>query len=149
MLNAKYKFLTTDRSLDKSIKCFEQTLSLNRRVQTFNAIPYFDLIWCSALKCDWNQAIKYSQLLSKQATHSPTNFVYFEAVFQYIKGIEMKDKKCRQEANRLFKYSLEYLASLPNPNCLITQIHTTTADPLLGDEIGLRSDCHRKCEEIF
>ncbi len=87
--------------IDNAIQLFKKSLKNDYKI--FHKLSHFELMWCYAFRCDWDQCIKYSQLLRKFAFQSPVIVSYFEAVFKYTKSVETYDLELKGEATKLFR----------------------------------------------
>ena len=73
-----------------------------------------EVMFCYALKCQWDECIKYAEALREQTKHSPACATYAEAVFRYIRSQELSDEDMKETATKLF--------ALVITNCYINQI---------------------------
>ncbi len=89
-------------NIDSAIDIYNQLLKVDSE-KTHKAF-HFELLWCHLLKCEWDQGIKYAELLRKQTLHSPACTTYFEAVFRYIKSVDECDDNYKEEATKLFEF---------------------------------------------
>jgi hypothetical protein len=93
-----------DGNFDSAIKTYNELL-INDFEKT-SKIFQLELMWCHAIKCEWDQCIKYAQLLRQRALHSPALSTYLEAVFRYIKSVDDCDDNIKEEASKLFQFVL-------------------------------------------
>lgn len=87
--------------IDRAIIEFNHLTTTDKTI--FHKFSHWELLWSYALKCDWDQCIKYSELLRQLTRHSPVICTYCEGVFRYFKSYETNDKKLKAEATELFK----------------------------------------------
>lgn len=87
--------------IENAIIDLEQILNTDKTI--FHKFSHWELMWLYALKCDWAQSIKYSQLLRQLTSHSPVITTYCEAIFRYFKSYETDDKELKSEATELLK----------------------------------------------
>ncbi|XP_054155073.1 tetratricopeptide repeat protein 39A-like [Oppia nitens] len=76
---------------------------LNNDFEPIHKAVHFELMWSHALKAQWDEAIKYAELVRKNTEHSPTYTTYAEAVFRYVKCIEDNDVNQKQIVTKLME----------------------------------------------
>jgi len=91
-----------DGKIDCAIEIYNDLLNVD--LEKSHKVFHFELLWCHALKCEWDQCIKYAQLLRKQSLHSPACATYLEAVFLYIKSVDHCNDNFKEEATKLFEF---------------------------------------------
>ncbi|RWS04410.1 Tetratricopeptide repeat protein 39B-like protein, partial [Dinothrombium tinctorium] len=84
-----------DQAIDYYLQCVEKQ---KYWVQLHNAC-YWKICWCYAMKCDWENAAKYANILRRDCKWSPAMFNYLYAVFQFLvmnekNRPELKDEIC-------------------------------------------------------
>ena len=72
----------------------------------FHKAAHWELLWCFTVKRDWDQCIRFAELLRKHTMHSPAITTYLEAVFRYVKAVEVNDEQLKEEATKLFELSI-------------------------------------------
>lgn len=63
---------------------------------------YFELIWCYAIKCDWDNCIRCAETI-RHSKHSPVCMAFLNAVFRYVKGVDTNDQKLLDQACKEFE----------------------------------------------
>ncbi|CAG2182075.1 unnamed protein product, partial [Oppiella nova] len=88
-------------NIDVSIKLNEELLK--NEYTAFHKAVHFELMFSHALKSEWDECIKYAELVRKGTEHSPTYTTYAEAVFRYVKCIEAMDVQQKQIVTKLME----------------------------------------------
>lgn len=76
---------------------------INKENELYHKVAHWELMWINAVKCNWDEAIKYAQLLREKTLHSPAIVTYLEAVLRYTKGKLENNQKLLDEASALFE----------------------------------------------
>ena len=98
---AQAKLVQLRGDIDGSIKMFTELL--NNNYGRAHKVFYIELMFCHALNCNWNETIKYAELIRKNTGHSPALTTYVEAAFRYVKSIDDNDVAMKAKATELFK----------------------------------------------
>lgn len=88
-------------NLDGAVTSYKAIIE--KENELFHKIAHWELMWTSAVQCNWDEAIKYAQLLREKTLHSPAIVTYLEGVFRYTKGKLENNPKCMDEASALFE----------------------------------------------
>jgi hypothetical protein len=102
---AKAKLIQLNGDIDLAIGYYNKIIDLDKEM--FHKAAHWELMWCFAVKCDWDQCIRYAKLLNEHTLHSPAITTYLDAVFRYVKGVEDNDERLKEEATNLFELSFK------------------------------------------
>ncbi|XP_054160184.1 tetratricopeptide repeat protein 39A-like [Oppia nitens] len=100
ILNAK--LAQVSGHIDEAIQLFKDCLVGNDLVVT-HKLFHIELSFSYALKCQWDECIKYAELVRQQAIHSPAIITYILAIFKFAKAVDDNDQQMKKEANQLFE----------------------------------------------
>ena len=98
---AKAKIEQIDGNFEKAIQKLNELINAPNLTIAHKAF-YFELIWCYAIKCDWDNCIRCSEKI-RESKHSPVCMAFLNAVFRYVKGVEDQDQELLDQATREFE----------------------------------------------
>lgn len=121
-----------DGRIDEAIDRFQDCLTDNT-LEIAHKIFHIELAFCFALKCDWDQAIRFAALVRKNgARHSASVVTYIEAILRYAKSVDDNDEQQKQRASELFQFVFTFNLKVIYSNVLfVRQIHTCDENPIL------------------
>ena len=61
-----------------------------------------ELMFSYGLKCQWDECVKYAELLSLESRHTPACATYAEAMFRYVLSQDLSDEGMKETATKLF-----------------------------------------------
>lgn len=76
---------------------------IEKENEMFHKVAHWELMWTNALMCNWDETIKYSQLLREKTAHSPAIVTFLDGIFRYTKGKLENNQKLLDEAAALFE----------------------------------------------
>ncbi|KAF7490321.1 Tetratricopeptide repeat protein 39B [Sarcoptes scabiei] len=98
---AKNKLTQITGNIQESTEGFLSII--DKEFEMFHKISHWELMWTNAVLGEWDECIKYAQLLREKTLHSPAIITYLEAVFRYAKGKLQNDPKQIDQATTLFE----------------------------------------------
>ncbi|RWS06370.1 tetratricopeptide repeat protein 39B-like protein, partial [Dinothrombium tinctorium] len=93
---------------DKAINEFTECIALQDSWKQIHNICNWDLVWCYALKNDWENAAKHAMILREECAYSPATNEYQFAVF---KMMQMEYEK-RSDLKNVIKDSIKSVVKL-------------------------------------
>ncbi|CAG2108715.1 unnamed protein product [Medioppia subpectinata] len=87
--------------IDHGIELYKKLL--DQPFESCKSIVQMELMWCYALKCDLNEAIKCAEKFRTECKISPGCATYWEAVFRYAKSVDDNDSAQQYKATLLFQ----------------------------------------------
>lgn len=107
---AKAKLVQLRGDIDGAMKMFSDLL-INTPAFAHKVL-HLELMFSNALKSNWDEAIKYAELLRNGTVHSPAMATYAEAILRYAKGCEENDGAQKQKATQLLKYVIRIVSMI-------------------------------------
>ncbi|XP_054155264.1 tetratricopeptide repeat protein 39A-like [Oppia nitens] len=98
---AEAKLEEISGNIDKAIEIYNELLSDPHMAP--KRIFHFHLMFCYALKCDWDPCIDNASKFRTGSLYSPAMATYFEAIVRYAKAVDLDDKEEMEKAVKLFK----------------------------------------------
>ncbi|CAG2105391.1 unnamed protein product [Medioppia subpectinata] len=87
--------------IDHGIELYKKVL--DQQFESCKSIVQMELMWCYALKCDLNEAIKCGEKFRTECKISPGCATYWEAVFRYAKSVDDNDSVEQYKATLLLQ----------------------------------------------
>lgn len=88
-------------NLNQAIEGYKAVIE--KENEMFHKVSHWELMWTFAVQRNWDECIKYAQLLREKTSHSPAIVTYLEGVFRYVKAKTTNDAKLLDEASALFE----------------------------------------------
>lgn len=98
---ARAKIEQIDGNFDTAIQTLRHLIEAPNLDIAYKAF-YLELIWCYAIKCDWDKCIEYADSV-KDSKHSPVCTAYLRAVFRYVKGYDTNNQTLLDQATAIFE----------------------------------------------
>lgn len=98
---AKTKIVQINGNLPEAIGHYQEIIE--KENEMFHKVSHWELMWTNALMCNWDESIKYAQLLREKTLHSPAIVTFLEGIFRYTKGKLEGNPKLIDEAGALFE----------------------------------------------
>nr|XP_027205602.1 tetratricopeptide repeat protein 39C-like [Dermatophagoides pteronyssinus] len=98
---AKAKIEQINGEFDRAIEILQGLVRAPNLAIAYKAF-YFELIWCYAIKLDWNNCIECADKI-RESKHSPVCMAYLNAVFRYVKGVDDKNQQLLDQASEEFE----------------------------------------------
>ncbi|XP_015781978.1 tetratricopeptide repeat protein 39A isoform X1 [Tetranychus urticae] len=87
---------------DKAIEYYVECIKGQSFWRQLNFACYWEIIWCYAMKCDWEKAANYARLLKDDCKWSPAMFTYLYAVFTFMVMEENDRPDLEQDISKAF-----------------------------------------------
>ena len=97
----KAKLIQINGKLPEAIQ--EYNVIIEQVNEMFHKVAHWELMWTNAIMCNWDECIKYAQLLREKTAHSPAIVTFLEGIFRYTKGKLDNNQKLLDEAAALFE----------------------------------------------
>lgn len=97
----KTKIVQINGNLPECIGLYQEII--DKENEMFHKVSHWELMWTTALQCNFDESIKYAQLLREKTLHSPAIVTFLEGIFRYTKGKLENNPKCIDEASALFE----------------------------------------------
>ena len=98
---AQTKLVQINGKLTEAIQ--EYNTIIEKENEIFHKVAHWELMWTNAIMCNWDESIKYAQLLREKTLHSPAIVTFLEGIFRYTKGKLENNPKLQDEAAALFE----------------------------------------------
>lgn len=98
---AKAKIEQINGNFDVAIETLNRLLEAPNLTIAYKAF-YFELVWCYAINCDWDNCIRCSEMI-RSSKHSPVCTAFLNAVFRYVKGVDDGDQDLLDQATKEFE----------------------------------------------
>lgn len=98
---AKAKIEQINGEFDRAIEILQGLVRAPNLAIAYKAF-YFELIWCYAIKLDWNNCILCADKI-RESKHSPVCMAFLNAVFRYVKGVDDKNQQLLDQASEEFE----------------------------------------------
>ena len=98
---AQNKIVQISGKLNDAIGSYQSIIENENEM--FHKVSHWELMWTNAVMCNWDESIKYAQLLREKTLHSPAIVTFLEGIFRYTKGKLENNPKLIDEAAALFE----------------------------------------------
>ncbi|CAG2173579.1 unnamed protein product [Oppiella nova] len=97
------RILQLEGDIDSAIIYFNKCIESQEEVKQMHNICFWELLWCHAVKFEWDLAANYAQILKDQCNWSAATFTYQKATFLYMKMLDENRPEMQTQISELFR----------------------------------------------
>ncbi|XP_054165702.1 tetratricopeptide repeat protein 39A-like isoform X2 [Oppia nitens] len=89
--------------IDGAVDHYNSCIEAQDDIKQMHNICFWELLWCHAVKFQWDQAANYAQILKEQCNWSAATFTYQKATFLYMKMLDENKPELHSQVSELFR----------------------------------------------